>query len=73
VGKFYPQIDIVDWESIIFSGKKRKDYKNFGIFSPALEIELGNPLWGSKKDVGEILDNVDSVEDLLAKLKKIEK
>lgn len=70
--KFYSQIDYVDWGEIVFCRDENKNYTNFGISSFSPKIELGNPAWGSKKDVGELLQSVSTFKELLDKLSGLE-
>lgn len=70
--KFYSQIDFVDWEEIVFSQRNKKGYKNFRISSSPSGIEIGNPVWGSKEDVGEILEKANNFGDLIEELQKLE-
>jgi len=71
--KFYSQIETLNWGEIVFRVREKRGYKNFGIFSCSSEIEMGDPAWGGRKDVGELLDKVDNVEDLLREMRKIKR
>jgi hypothetical protein len=71
IAKFGADIDYADWDVIRFRDKGAGEpLKNFRIFYYSPTIELGNPLWGSKADVGEIIDGAQGYRDLFAALKK---
>lgn len=72
VAKFFNDIDMLDWDKIVFKDERQARNKNFFISQARPVINLINPIWGGKADTEKIIDKAATFRDLISELKKVE-